>query len=1043
MNKAIKVILTIVVVVLIVALTAGMVTVLVKQSAQGTRSPVYSARMIEAGEEFDPMIFLRDQDRSFTVSEDSVYNVNLPGDYTLQLIMDDSSVRTVTLQVRDTVAPKVTGLPVLLVKKGGGLLPEDLVPSKYVDDVTKVSVSFLGAVDTATEGLHSISLRVEDTSGNTTKAEASFYVTDALVSGYTHEIGNPLPAVEALLPGCSAMLSGEEAIPTVPGRVEMRVEVFGGEYVLYYTAVDTIAPQGVLKSEIGGFYVGNTLPEDPTYFVESITDATAVSVSYAEDYVLDRAEQKQISILLTDLGGNVTTLTLTLSVFEDGEGEDRLPPVISGVKDLETALGVAPNYLEGVSVYDGRDGAIAVDRIKVDSSAVKLNAISTGRGYPVTYSVVDAAGNVATVTAYVKVVRPSVSEEQLEACFDEIMANLKTEGLSRFSVLSMVYEYVTEHYRFSSETSNTDGSDYRTEAYWGFTVKNGNYKTYTAMTAVILERLNIDYFVVNRQQTGSEPHSWLLVDYGIGWLYMDTAPLEGYVWTKSGKLYRESDPEAANLSAADIRKRTAMTDGDIASLTSLLNGFVPGWNYYKADISGGILPVTATRGENGGYISPKYKITYQSSSPNGKIEGQAVQTVTHGAKSTTVTAVATNPAYRFVRWSDGLTTATRSDVVTKITTLTAEFEMYAIDKHTVVYKATEGGSISGTTTQNKRYNEVTALVTAVPAEGYYFVGWSDGLTTASRTDRVVGDAEYTANFAPMMILNYKSEQGGSISGKTIQTLIPGTKGSSVIAVPDKGYLFVSWSDGITTAERQDTSTVSMDLTATFKKDTGSYGLFYMAGQNGRIEGSALQTVPCWEQGTPVSAVPDEGYRFVRWSDGLTLPTRSDLVLENTTLTAFFEKIPIFELIYEAADGGRIEGEALQTVMEGESGMAVTAVPDEGYEFVSWSDGNTEPTRQDAPVADLTVTAVFRERPKPEPVVYTLTYLATEGGTVQGEALQQVVLGEQGSEVTAVAEEGYRFVSWSDGSTQATRSDVASENLTLTAVFEQIDGEQTL
>ena len=1038
MNKKIKLILTLVIALLIVGLTVGMVVALVNQSAKGTQSPVYSTRMIEAGQEFDPQIFLRDESKSFTVSEDSVYNINVPGDYTLTLLLNDGTSRTVTLQVRDTVAPKVLELPVMLVKKGGGLLPEELVPSEYVVDVTAVTATFLGAVDTSSEGIHSISLRIEDSSGNTAKVDASYYVTDALVAGYRHEIGQELPSVETLLPGCSATLSGEPILPAVPGRTGMKVRVFGGEYLLYYMAVDTVAPAGTVKSGLEGFFVGNALPEDATYFIESITDATSVTVRYAEEYTLDKAEQKQISLILTDLGGNETVLTLTVSVFDNGEGEDRMPPVISGVKDLETALGVAPDYLQGISVYDGRDGVISKDRVTVDSSQVKLNAISTGKGYPVTYTVTDAAGNTATATAYVKVVRPTVSEEQMNACFDTVMASLQTDGLSRFSVLSMVYDYITDHYRFSAENANSDGSDYRVEAYWGFTLKNGNHETYTAMAAVMLDRLGIDYFTVERQRTGSEPHSWLLVDYGIGWLYMDCSPLEGYIWTKSGKLYRSTDPEASSLTAADVRERFAMTDGDIASLTSLLNGFIPGWNYYKADLSGGILPVTATRGENGGYISPKYKITYLSASPNGKIEGVTVQNVTHGAKSTTVTAVATNPGYRFVRWSDGLTTATRSDVVTKNTTLTAEFELFTIDKHTVVYKATEGGSISGVTTQQKRYNETTSAVTAIPAPGYYFVGWSDGLTTLTRSDKVVADAEYTAEFAPLMTLTYSAGEGGSVTGKLSQVMVPGTRGEYVTAVPHKGYVFVKWSDGITTPERRDTATESLTISAVFEKDSRPYTLTYQAGEGGSIEGQAEQTVICWEQGGAVRAVAKEGYRFLSWSDGKTEAERTDVILENTLITAIFEPLPVFELLYEAEEGGRIEGEGLQSVIEGQAGLPVTAVAEEGYEFVKWSDGNTEPTRQDVPTESMTLKAIFA--PKAEEQRFTLTYTALEGGYIEGESSQSLLEGETGSEVRAVAEEGYRFVSWSDGSTEAVRTDAASEDLTLTASFEKLPEE---
>ena len=70
-------------------------------------------------------------------------------------------------------------------------------------------------------------------------------------------------------------------------------------------------------------------------------------------------------------------------------------------------------------------------------------------------------------------------------------------------------------------------------------------------------------------------------------------------------------------------------------------------------------------------------------------------------------------------------------------------------------------------------------------------------------------------------------------------------------------------------------------------------------------------------------------------------------------------INTFTLSYSAGAGGSITGETSQTVLYGDNGTEVTAVPDEGYEFVRWSDGVTTATRTDSNVtSDITVTAEF-------------------------------------------------------------------------------------
>ena len=53
------------------------------------------------------------------------------------------------------------------------------------------------------------------------------------------------------------------------------------------------------------------------------------------------------------------------------------------------------------------------------------------------------------------------------------------------------------------------------------------------------------------------------------------------------------------------------------------------------------------------------------------------------------------------------------------------------------------------------------------------------------------------------------------------------------------------------------------------------------------------------------------------------------------------------------------GNANQTVAYGGNGTKVTAVPNDGYRFVKWSDGETKDTRQDTEInSAISVTAEF-------------------------------------------------------------------------------------
>lgn len=73
--------------------------------------------------------------------------------------------------------------------------------------------------------------------------------------------------------------------------------------------------------------------------------------------------------------------------------------------------------------------------------------------------------------------------------------------------------------------------------------------------------------------------------------------------------------------------------------------------------------------------------------------------------------------------------------------------------------------------------------------------------------------------------------------------------------------------------------------------TRTYALQYFAKKNGSIEGNAVQRIYGGAAATAVRAVPDEGYRFTGWSDGVATPERTDAgVSSSAVFTAYFERI---------------------------------------------------------------------------------------------------------------------------------------------------------
>ena len=436
----------------------------------------------------------------------------------------------------------------------------------------------------------------------------------------------------------------------------------------------------------------------------------------------------------------------------------------------------------------------------------------------------------------------------------------------------------------------------------------------------------------------------------------------------------------------------------------------------KANIS-----VTAT------FAIQTFKLSYTAGA-NGTITGTKSQTVNYLVDGAAVTATP-NAGYNFVSWSDGVKTAKRTDLdVTANVTATANF---AIKTFTLGYSAGTGGSISGTKSQTVNYLVDGAAVTATPAAGYNFVSWSDGVKTAKRTDLdVTANVTVTANFAIKTFkLSYSAGTGGTVSGTASQTVNYNSDGSSVTATPAAGYNFVSWSDGVKTAKRTDLDVdENVTVSATFAIKT--FKLSYSAGTGGTVSGTASQTVNYLADGASVTATPNAGYNFVSWSDGVKTAKRTDLdVTGNVTVSASFA-IQTFTLNYTAGANGSITGTKSQTVNYLADGASVTATPNAGYNFVSWSDGVKTAKRTDLDVTgNVTVSASFAIQ------TFTLNYTAGANGSITGTKSQTVNYLADGASVTATPATGYKFVSWSDGNKNAVRSDLdVTANVNVTANF---------
>ena len=245
--------------------------------------------------------------------------------------------------------------------------------------------------------------------------------------------------------------------------------------------------------------------------------------------------------------------------------------------------------------------------------------------------------------------------------------------------------------------------------------------------------------------------------------------------------------------------------------------------------------------------------------------------------------------------------------------------------------------ISGSGSGAYQTGEKVIVKADSPKEGTYFKNWSsvpegildDSLALETFLIMPDDDVEITANYVPFIFnVNYIASEGGSIDGELSQDIEFGHDGSTVIAVPDDGYHFVQWSDGLTNLERFETDVrENMELSATFSLQT--FTLVYTANDWGHLDGETIQDVEFGKNALPVTAIPDKTYHFVKWSDGVLDNPRIDSdITGELNVNAIFAMNDFYNL---SVNGG--EGSGVYPV---EYSVSLKAKPYDGRAvFKSW------------------------------------------------------------------------------------------------------------
>ena len=279
---------------------------------------------------------------------------------------------------------------------------------------------------------------------------------------------------------------------------------------------------------------------------------------------------------------------------------------------------------------------------------------------------------------------------------------------------------------------------------------------------------------------------------------------------------------------------------------------------------------TVTLDANGGTVSPTSK-SYTAGDTYGTLPTPS------------------RPGCKFNYWmkSDG----TRIYSSTAIWDNHTLYANWTIPTYTVTITAnpTNGGTIAGSGTYD---GGTTVAAIATPAEGYKFVGWADQEGNITVTDNpytftAIADTTFSAVFQKKTYTaTFKNYDGTVLQTVTVEHgSTPNYTGSTPTKAQDAeySYSFSGWSPSLGAI------TANTTYTAQYTATKRSYTITAVASP---LEAGVVTGGGSGLYGTTktLTATANSGYKFVKWSDGITTTSRSITITGNATYTAVFEKI---------------------------------------------------------------------------------------------------------------------------------------------------------
>lgn len=402
------------------------------------------------------------------------------------------------------------------------------------------------------------------------------------------------------------------------------------------------------------------------------------------------------------------------------------------------------------------------------------------------------------------------------------------------------------------------------------------------------------------------------------------------------------------------------------------------------------------------YTPPTFVISL-SAGAGGTVSGAG----TYNVDSSATIKATPNSGYRFVKWSDGNTSATRtitkttSDISANVTNLSYSAVFEEIDTTcTINFKNADGSAVS---TKTLDRGATLGTLPTVSRNGYTFVGWIPCAPARKTDDTVLDSCRYTGDGSSFYALHqrYKYTDNLSVhieaymsSWEDIETLkaqiISCTEGGGwglgyqanttghgceLYAGGYKGIDLGFGTDGVFS----DKTWYSFDIVfsgGTFEVYVNGTKKGTQTTSSTTISYNADNTIFVGAEAAKSTTTPGGNY-FKGYISNVFIAnkgTRLAIATTSTVVEGNVDYYPVWRLnptytITASAENGSVSGGG--TYEEGKT-VTLTAIPNDGYVFKQWSDDNTDNPRTVTVTGDATYTAEF-ESAMPEFTLVQMLY----------------------------------------------------------------------